>query len=255
MNRVDWYGPNVWAWNPLAMLCTPVSHGCDYCWHLRVAPRLAGNKRFTVDERAAWRGDGAPIIRPDELDAPCRRRKPSVIAVQFMGDLFHEDLTDQKIDSVFNTICDTPQHTYLLLTKRPDYMAEYLTRCRPKYFNHVWAGISVSTQLDVDRFLSDLLLCPAAKRWLSIEPMLGPIHINHSVLTGRGGKSRIDWIVVGAETGPKTRPLHPDWVCAVRDTCIKDGVPFYLKQIDQSGRRKLDGQTWDQTPWGKAARR
>lgn len=259
MNKVDWYGPNVWAWNPLAMRCTPVGAGCAHCWHQRMAPRLAANPKFTPLARAAWAGTGPPVMRERELDAPLRRKRPSIIAVQFMGDLFHESVSDELLGNVFKIICFARQHRFLLLSKRVPRMADHVGRLPAEWLAHVVAGVSASTQQDLDQLLPELLKCPAANRWLSLEPLLGPVDLSGYIggpYVGLPGdriipsyNSGVDWVVVGAETGPGARPMSPDWARGVRDRCVEGGVPFYLKQSDADGGRELDGRMQDEVPW------
>jgi protein gp37 len=186
------------TWNPIAMRCTPVSDGCDHCWHIRMAKRHAGNKRLAPDVRAAKAG-GMPILLADELEAPLRRRKSARIGVQFMGDLFHKDVSAGFIDKVFAVMALCPQHTFQVLTKRPERMAEYMgSRARsiehweaaarsvgytlrfegiglcPFPLPNVQLGTSVENQDEVHR-IGHLMRCPAPVRFLSLEPLLGDL--------------------------------------------------------------------------------
>lgn len=264
MNRIDWYGPNVWSWNPLAMLCTPVGAGCARCWHRRQAPRLAGKCCFSPTERAAWAGTGPPVLRDSELEAPLRRRRPSVIAVQFMGDLFHETVPDYMVREVWWTMALARRHTFLVLTKRParlgrvygsplGFKAEVQRSCVYDWpLRNVFVGLSASTQEHLEERAMAVAF-PAAGWWLSLEPLLGPVDLariwHHDQTDPACSRSRLDWVVVGAETGRCARPLDPEWVRAVRDYCVAAHIPFYIKQADATGARMLDGRFWDEVPW------
>ncbi|MEW6439226.1 MAG: DUF5131 family protein [Pseudomonadota bacterium] len=290
MNPTYWYGANVLAWNPLAMLCAPVSAGCANCWHCQSAARLATNERFSADERAAWAGKGPPVLRMKQLAAPLRRRKRTVICVQFMGDIFHESVSTCAASVVIGMASLCGRHTFLLLTKRPDRLAEFfrsvsLAECQSALYDlpgwsagtptgigrigdmssingtndsldgpdswpvpNVIIGVSASTQADVDRLVPQLLAVPAAKRWLSLEPLLEAIDLS-AFVGGPYVGVPLDWVVVGAETGPGARPMQADWARNIRDRCTASGVRFYVKQMDKTGWRPLDGQLWNETLW------
>ena len=266
------------TWNPIAMRCSKVSAGCDNCWHLRMCKRHAGNGKLSPDVRAA-KGGGPPILLASELEAPLRQRKPARIGVQFMGDLFHEDVPFEFIDKVFAVMALCPQHTFQVLTKRSCRMRDYSSG-RPTALDHrnaavfarlfelaeeynrvpdeaawreayergwsklrwpppnVWLGTSVENQAAVHR-IEHLVRCPAAVRFLSLEPLLGEVDLSEHleeagyesggrqgwVTTGDG----INWVIVGGESGPGARPCKPDWVRSIRDQCKAAGVPFWFK--------------------------
>lgn len=273
------------TWNPVAMRCTRVSAGCDNCWHLRMATRLAGNDCFARDRQRAYRGDGPPVLLEDELLAPMRLRRPAVVGVQFMGDLFHRSVTDEMIDGVFETMADASRHTFILLTKRPDRMARWfdgVCKRRPQpgwgwcaggppfassaypfdadagYCGTPWPlpnvilGTSIENQETADERIPLLLQVPAARRMVSIEPMLGPVDLWYAAFDGSesrplGKLPGIDWAALGAETGPKKRRMDLDWARSVRDQCLDAGVPFFFK-VDSDGNHELDGLTWTQRP-------
>ena len=209
-------------------------------------------------------------------------KKPRRIGVQFMGDLFHEAVPFDFIDRIFAIMGMTQRHTYLLLTKRPDRMAEYLSGSHDRYqsilsvayslelvpedtarpylqeggmqlvdfYPHVYFGVTAENQARADERIPTLLQRPAAKHFVSIEPMLGPVDFAHilidgatslNALTGNihhvgyvprnypGKSAKLDWVVCGGETGPGARPMHPDWVRSVRDQCQASGTPFFFK--------------------------
>jgi len=174
------------SWNPIAMRCTPVSEGCANCWHLAMANRLAKNPVIPKDRRKAYAG-GKPVLIESEIDAPLKRKKPAIIGVNFMGDLFHPDVSDEMIDAVFSVmaqdICsplhglNTPtRHTYLVLTKRPERILEG----HPEFFErwpNIWLGVTCENQQTADERIPILLQIPAAVRFVSIEPMLSKIDL------------------------------------------------------------------------------
>ena len=232
------------TWNPVTG-CTKVSPGCENCYAERMARRLAG--RFGYPE--------APrhfdvTLHPNRLDEPLRRKKPTRYLVCSMGDLFHADVPFSFITRVWMTAAQTPQHTYLVLTKRPrmarwfvDTLHKETAATQP--MRNVWLGVTVENQDEVWR-VDELLKVPAALHWVSLEPMLGPIEIpNHYLDPGEvdsggftpwdapiaieGPGPVLDLVVLGGETGPGARPCRPDWVRKVRDDCVAAGVDFFFK--------------------------
>jgi protein gp37 len=257
------------TWNPIAMRCTPVSAGCENCWHLRMANRHAVNPTLKPEMRAA-RAGGATVLMEHELDAPLRLRKPARIGVQFMGDLFHPDVPDEMIERVMLHRC--AQHQYLYLTKRPKRMAEHFNRYSGRRAaENEWLGVSVEDQRTADERIPLLLEIPAAVRWVSYEPALGPVDFGpwvrckcgrYATTERRTGHRECDrratevghdsikipsWIVTGAETGPGKRPAELDWFRRVRDQCATAGVPFFFKQ-DSDGSQELDGSLHQEMP-------
>ena len=276
------------SWNPIAMRCTRVSAGCKNCWHLRMANRLGGNDVFHGDVQAAYNG-GAPVIRQKELSAPLRRKKPARIGVQFMGDLFHESITNEQIAAVYGVMAASPQHTFLVLTKRPVEAASWYKWISAKEgpgFEHVncigimqfetkkihtlsgygdpwplpnvWLGVSVEDQETADERIPTLLQIPAAKRFVSIEPMLGAVDIGMYLLDGDGldvaggwpqSHPGLDWCIVGCESGPGARECKEEWVRSVKNQCVRAGVPLFLKQMVRNGKTisnpELDGRVWN----------
>jgi protein gp37 len=230
------------TWNPIAMRCTRVSPGCDNCWHLTTAARLCMNRALPKDERLALIGEGPFILRARELSAPLRKRTPSVIGVQFMGDLFHEAVPDSFRREVYHTILCSPRNVFIILTKRPGIMAARAKLAGGAFPENTWHGLTVCNQQEADEKIPVFLQAPG-KKFLSIEPMLGPIDLNSMPsfdLPGDGvdkcwhydapWDEYIDAVILGGETGPGARPMHPDWVRSVRDQCAASGVPFFFKQ-------------------------
>lgn len=182
-------------------------------------------------------------FRPDKLDQPLKWKRPRKIFVNSMSDLFHEDVPDKFISQVWEVMAGTPQHIYQILTKRPERMLKwvksfgtYSTAIKGNLpaLKNVWLGASVENQQTADERIPLLLQTPAAVRFLSMEPLLGDVDLE-SYLTvgkddGRDMRKGIDWIIVGGESGPKARPMHPDWVRNIRDQAVNAGVPFFFKQ-------------------------
>lgn len=271
------------TYNPLAMRCTPVSEGCEKCWHQAVARRLAANPALPEAERAAF-GGGPPVLRERELDAPLRRQEPARIGVQFMGDLFHERVDEEWIGDVFDVIHRAHWHKFLILTKRPEVMRDALADMslweweHGPQGNHVQLGVSCENQRWLDGRTTILLQIPAPVHFVSLEPLLGPVNISryltpcpgcedcivdrckplppHPLLLarahkfprcGRRGENTLDWVIVGGESGPGARPMELDWARRIRDDCQAAGVPFFYKR-GSDGSRLLDGREWNQMP-------
>ncbi len=233
------------TWNPIAMRCTPISEGCKNCWHITRAKMLAKNPMISAFAQMAYAGKVKPRLIKSRLDDPLKVKKPSRIGVQFMGDLFHDDVTDKQIDSIFQYMANdsfaplgqwnASPHTFLLLTKRP---GRILTG-HPEHFErwkNIWLGVSVELQKHEQRII-DLLHIPAAVRFVSVEPMLGPVslellsYLRHS----KGYQSPMeyygpDWIIAGPETGPGARECKPEWIEDLYEQCKAAGVPFFDKR-------------------------
>jgi len=233
------------TWNPIAMRCTLISDGCRNCWHLAMAKRLAANINIDMKMRIAYAG-GSPFLNKKELEVPLHLKKPSRIGVQFMGDLWHEKIDHFQIAQVWNIARQCQKHTFFFLTKRPDRLkawtlvkSEVAQAHLPPikgdiWPDNCWLGVSVEDQKTANKNIPILLQIPAAKRFISVEPMLGPVDLklmgpgNFSNLKSCYGEG-IHWVIAGGETGPHARPLHPDWVRSLRDQCQAAGVPFFFK--------------------------
>jgi protein gp37 len=229
------------TWNPTTG-CDKVSAGCDNCYALTLAKRLKamGAAKYQHDGDPRTSGPGFGItIHPDTLRLPYTWRTPRLVFVNSMSDLFHARVPVPFIRQVLQVMQDTPQHTYQVLTKR----SRRLLRLDLQWPPNLWIGVSVESARVLGR-VDDLRQVPAAVRFLTCEPLLGPLEgIN---LTG------IHWVIAGGESGPRARPMDPQWVADLRDVCQEAAVPFFFKQwggrTPKAGGRVLDGQTYDEMP-------
>ncbi len=240
--KIEWADE---VWNVVTG-CTPVSDGCRNCYAKRMAQRLKGRAGYPLDDPFRV------TFHPDRLDQPLKWKKPRRIFVVSMGDLFHESVEDWMLDEIFSVIETHPAecHTYLILTKRPDRMKDYLAwlwaqKDRGYWggapWGNIWLGVSVSNQADADRWIPTLLQIPAAKRFVSYEPAIGPVDFKNGLIGGLFKTAsgvdhrRLDLIIAGGESGPGARPSHPDWFRKVRDDCAAADVPFLFKQWGEWG--------------------
>ena len=240
------------TWNPVRG-CTAVSPGCENCYAQLMAHRFSGpGKAYEGLTRLTAHGPkwtGKVRVVPEKLEEPLRWRKPSLIFVNSMSDIFHKDVPADYIDAIFGVMRKADQHRFQVLTKRAERFPE-IGQLLGKWPENVWMGVSVENDDYTDRI--DLLRASgAAVKFLSLEPLLGPL----SDLDLDG----IDWVIVGGESGPGARPMHPSWVREIRDQCIEQNVAFHFKQWGAYGPdgvkrpkkkngRELDGRTWDEWP-------
>jgi protein gp37 len=222
------------TWNPVTG-CTKISPGCKHCYAERMARRLKamGQERY----RNAFK----LTLQPDALEVPLRWKRPRMVFVNSMSDLFHKDVPTEFIARCFAVMEEASQHTFQVLTKRPERAAE-LAGDLP-WPENVWMGTSVESTHYRWR-IRELTRIPASIRFLSLEPLLGPIP--NLPLKG------IHWVIVGGESGPKARPMPEPWVRQIRSRCMKYAVPFFFKQwggVHKSRTgRTLDGQVWNEMP-------
>ncbi len=222
------------TWNPVTG-CSKVSQGCKNCYAERMAKRL---KAMGVER---YRDGFTLQMHEDLIDVPRKWKSPKLIFVNSMSDLFHEEVSLEFIRSVFLTMNECPQHTFQILTKRSSRLLElspYLD-----WTENIWMGVSVEDKHVLQR-VQDLKQTAARVRFLSCEPLLGPL--SELQLDG------IHWVIVGGESGPRSRPMEREWVLQIRDTCVQQNVPFFFKQWggvrkDLTGRQ-LDGQEYNQFP-------
>jgi protein gp37 len=258
------------TWNPVSG-CTRASAGCDNCYAVTMTHRLEamGQAKYSgltvLNAKGGRHFNGVVRTHDDSLAIPLKWRKPRRVFVNSMSDLFHKDVPFDFIDKVFAVMALTPQHTYQILTKRPERMAEYFTRddrhnqielaaevvgprrgdpamggkhwFRPLPFHNVWLGTSVENQQAADERIPHLLKCPAAVRFLSMEPLLGATNLigpwqkaqrtsDYTTAT-----ANIHWVIVGGESGPKARPMNVEWARSIVRQCKAAGVPVFVKQM------------------------
>lgn len=272
------------TWNPIAMRCTKISPACDNCWHLRMADRLAETPFIPLVKKEAYAG-GKVYLDEKELKAPLKVKKPAVIGLQFMGDLFHQGIEWPIIDEILFIARRSCQHTIIILTKRIETALYYFRSPIFKFGNvsrstflenNIWLGVTVENQEQADKRIPMLLQIPAAHRFVSVEPMLEPVDLDKWFYSGdckdwcpkgndcyectpgfsnmfkRDG-SLLNWVICGCESGPKRRPTDIKAIRSLRDQCVESNTPFFLKQMDINGKvvsmPELDGKVWDQLPW------
>lgn len=222
------------TWNPVTG-CNKVSDGCKHCYAERMAKRLnaMGNPRYQNGFNVT--------LHPDLIDTPRQWKKPKTIFVNSMSDLFHKDVPTDFIKQVFHTMNETPQHTYQVLTKRPERVATISETLN--FSENIWIGTSVENDKVLDR-IEHLNNIPAKIRFLSCEPLLGPLE-NLNL-------SDIHWVIVGGESGPGARPMEVEWVRSIRDQCSEANVAFFFKQWGgvQKHRfgRELDNKEYNEYP-------
>jgi protein gp37 len=221
------------TWNPVTG-CTKVSPGCKHCYAERMAKRLhaMGQPRYSDGFRVT--------LQEDLLEQPLRWRTPRRIFVNSMSDLLHPNVPEEFIRRVFQTMEQAHWHQFQILTKRPERLAALDGFDWPA---NVWMGVSVENEDYIWR-IAHLRAVPATVRFLSLEPLLGPLR--SLPLAG------IHWVIVGGESGPRARPMDPDWVRQIRARCLDRGVPFFFKQWGGTRKsrtgRELDGRIWSQFP-------
>jgi protein gp37 len=222
------------TWNPVTG-CIKISQGCKHCYAERMAKRLKamGATRYA---------DGfKPTLHDDLIDAPRKWKRPRLIFVNSMSDLFQEAVPDSFIRRAFDTMRDCPQHTFQILTKRSDRLRQ-LGASLP-WPSNIWMGVSVEDARVIDR-IADLAAVPAQVRFLSCEPLIGPL--DNLIL------DRIHWVIVGGESGPRARPMRREWVESIQGQCARGDVAFFFKQWGgvrkKSTGRELHGRTYDEMP-------
>lgn len=257
MSKIEWTDK---TWNPV-IGCSNISPACDHCYAEKMAARLAsmpktaGSYVHVIDhEKRCWNGKTHFI--ESALSKPLHWRKPCRVFVGSMTDLFHPSTPFKWLTQIFDVMFHTPHITYQILTKRPDRMQEFMRDLSASSlggwpFPNVWLGVTVENQEYADKRIPALLDTPAAVRFVSIEPMLGPIDLGEYLGGERWFASEhpmdkwLDWVICGGETGHGSRPLHPDWVRDLRDQCTLAGVPFFFKQWG----RKAAGHLLDEHEW------
>jgi protein gp37 len=229
------------TWNPVTG-CTKISPGCKNCYAERMANRL---KRIGIER---YKNAFSLTLHEDVVQLPLEWKKPRTIFVNSMSDLFHENVPLDYIKRVFEIMNKAYWHKFQILTKRSELLLKYSSELL--WSDNIWMGVSVESQKYTTR-IKDLIQVPSAVRFLSIEPLLGPI--NRLDLKG------IDWVIVGGESGPLARRIDPDWVINIKVICENYSVPFFFKQWGgvhkKKNGRELLGITWDEMPIPKNPRR
>jgi protein gp37 len=222
------------TWNPVTG-CTKISAGCKNCYAERMSYRLQAMGK------PQYKNAFKLTLQPDALEIPLMWKKPRVIFVNSMSDLFQEGVGLDYTKRVFEIMNNTPRHTYQILTKRPEIALDYSSQLN--WSSNIWMGTSVESPKVLERITS-LREIPAKVRFLSVEPLLERI----PVLPLRG----ISWVIVGGESGPGSRPMDPEWVTTIRNRCARYKVPFFFKQWGGTNKKQtgrlLEGKTWDEMP-------
>ena len=223
------------TWNPVTG-CTQVSPGCDNCYAMAIAENKRGTKAFP---------DGFDItLRGHKLLEPLTWRDPALVFVNSMSDLFHAGIPTDFLAGIWNTMLKADRHIYQVLSKRPHRAARVIQEMRLPLPEHIWIGTSIEYQTLAESRIPALLSIPSAVRWLSCEPLLGPLDLAEYL-------PDLEWVVDGGESGPRRRPADYSWFRSIRDQCATAGVPYLHKQGNHRypGRdRELDGRTWDEYP-------
>lgn len=270
------------VWNPVTG-CSKVSPGCAHCYAERVSHRFGATSEPWIEANARRN----VVLQPDRLSAPLHWRKPRRVFVNSMSDLFHELIPDEYIAAAFGVMAANPNHTFQVLTKRPERMLAWFrwlddrspddthaARCwayslktgdirddewrgghRSWPLSNVWLGVSVENQHWADERIPLLVKTPAVKRFISAEPLLGPVNLR-DWMADCGDPTCpcvpwLDWVIVGGESGPKARRLDADWVRAIRDDCAAANVPLFFKQwggVRPGGLATLDGREYREFP-------
>lgn len=226
------------TWNPVTG-CTKITKGCDNCYAERFAERFRGVAGHPFEQGFDLK------LRPERLDQPLRWRRGRMIFVNSMSDLFHKEVPWSFVDQVFDTMERADWHVFQVLTKRSSLMRDYLIhrygdRSAPE---HIWLGVSVEDRAGASR-IGHLKAAPATVRFLSVEPLLGPI--------GEVDLKGIHWVIAGGESGPNARVMQIQWAREIRDECLRQGVPFFFKQWGgirpKTGGRLLDDREWNDWP-------
>ncbi|MBZ0256296.1 phage Gp37/Gp68 family protein [bacterium] len=229
--RIEW---TEYTWNPITG-CSKISPGCKHCYAERMA------KRLKAMNQPRYSNGFALTLQPEALDAPLRWKKPSIIFVNSMSDMFHKNVPLSYIQEIFEVMGKASQHTFQILTKRSNRLLDLSSKL--EWRKNIWIGVSVENEKYINR-IYDLENVNANVRFLSLEPLLGPL--NNIPL------EKIDWVIVGGESGPGARPMQPQWCRSIRDQCNEHQVPFFFKQWGGVNKKKngrlLDGRTWDDLP-------
>lgn len=260
--KIEWADE---VWNPVTG-CTKVSKGCRNCYAESMANRFWGERKFTDVQ-----------CHPERLEIPLLWKKPKRIFVNSMSDLFHDDVPNDFLVDVFNTMIAANHHTYMILTKRPERMCYFLNgfsgyhamreMANDHQKEHIWLGVSVENQATADERIPRLLQTPAAVRFVSVEPCLGAVDLEKYLVEDFDGSlareceweppdrddwrfHSLSWCIAGGETGPHARPMHPDWARSLRDQCQAAGVPYFFKSWGEWAHRSQGFHAVSNLKWG-----
>ena len=244
ISKIEWTDS---TWNPVTG-CTKISPGCKYCYAEVIAERYRGVPNHPYEQGFDMR------LWPQRLELPLKWRKPRRVFVNSMSDLFHPYVPDEFIDRVFETMCKASNHQFQVLTKRPERMSEYMKSwdrnqgpLAEKYPN-IWLGTSIETEKYMER-ANIVSILSSSVRFLSCEPLLGSLDLRPVLGREHGG---INWVIVGGESGPRSRPMKKEWVTEIRNQCRSAKVPFFFKQWGGINKKKagriLENRTWDEYP-------
>lgn len=232
-SRIEW---TELTWNPVTG-CTKISAGCKFCYAEVMAKRL---KAMGVEKYK----DGFNVaIHESVLEDPYKWKNSKIVFVNSMSDLFHPKVPIEFIQKVFKVMNENPQHVFQVLTKRSDLLLEYDQKKLLKWTHNIWMGVSVEDKR-VKHRIADLRKTKAKTKFLSLEPLIGPLE--------KMNLNKIDWVIVGGESGRKPRPMNVDWVLDIQQQCDKADVAFFFKQWGGTNKKKtgrvLKGKTWDEMP-------
>lgn len=254
MSKIEWTDQ---TWNPI-IGCTKISHGCNNCYAETMAKRLSGIKTTAYYKNVIFqhplavnygKWNGQTHFAESQLKKPLKWKKPRMIFVSSMGDLFHESVSFMDIRKVYDVIRKCPQHTFQILTKRPERMKDfYLEYYGFQNESNIWLGVTAENQELANKRIPILLQIPAKVHFVSVEPMLSAVDLSlwfYSIFLQLPYNDIIDWVICGGESGSNARPINPDWVRNLRDQCQELSVPFFFKQW---GNKKsgclLDGKEY-----------
>ncbi|MCI0449993.1 MAG: phage Gp37/Gp68 family protein [Chlorobi bacterium] len=222
------------TWNPTTG-CDKISTGCKFCYALSFSKRLHG---MGVSK---YKNGFKLTLHPDTLDAPRKWREPKIIFVNSMSDLFHKNIPFEYLKKVFDVMNECPQHIFQVLTKRSDILLKFSPELN--WTENIWMGVSVENE-KVKFRIDDLVKSDAKIKFLSLEPLLGPLP--------KLKLNKIDWVIVGGESGPRARPMKKEWVDDIKYQCQMNEVPFFFKQWGGRNKkeagRELDGRTYNEMP-------
>ncbi|MBN2425788.1 MAG: phage Gp37/Gp68 family protein [Calditrichaceae bacterium] len=232
-SKIEW---TEMSWNPTTG-CDKVSTGCKFCYAETMARRL---KAMGAEK---YRNGFKLTLHEDVLDEPYRWKKPRIVFVNSMSDLFHKDIPVEFLQRVFKVMNENPQHVFQILTKRADILADYDKRNLVNWTHNIWMGVTVENSDFLQR-IELLRQTKARVKFLSCEPLLGPLYnIN---------LKKIDWVIVGGESGRKPRPMQAEWVVDIKEQCARNGTAFFFKQWGGINKKKsgrlLEGRIYDDMP-------